>query len=164
MASLARSPQPNTRTWARVPKRTQAQLRLFCFPYAGGRSQVFRDWIGATPKAIAVCPVQLPGENAHEDSITSVDEIVPMVAEGLLPYLVQPFAFFGHSMGAVIAFETLRFLRNAYKINATHLFVSGRVAPEVKDRSKPLHQLPQEDFVEELKHLQWHSSRNPGKC
>jgi medium-chain acyl-[acyl-carrier-protein] hydrolase len=130
-----------------------SKLRLFCFPYAGGRSQVFREWVGAFTKGIEVCPIQLPGESLREDCATNVHDLVPTMADALLPYFDKPFALFGHSMGAIIALELLRFLQRERRPGAVHLFVSARSAPGVVREEAPLHSLPQAELVNQLRLL-----------
>src|SRR5262245_59846619 len=81
-----------------------ARLRLFCFPNAGGGASVFRGWQEALPFA-QVCPVQLPGRETRlgEAPFTRPEPLVQALAEGLRPALAGPFAFLGHSMGAMLA-------------------------------------------------------------
>ncbi|HET8840857.1 MAG TPA: thioesterase domain-containing protein, partial [Ktedonobacteraceae bacterium] len=81
---------------------SQATLRLFCFPYAGGCASIFRTWIGHLPSEVEVCPIQLPGrENRWKETpLTNLSELIQEILQSLPPYLDKPFAFFGHSMGA----------------------------------------------------------------
>ncbi|MEM1395094.1 MAG: thioesterase domain-containing protein, partial [Cyanobacteria bacterium P01_H01_bin.150] len=94
----------------------QASLRLFCFPYAGGSSLVFRTWAASLPKNIEICPVELPGRGMQMKSppFTRMEALVNEIASILLPYLDKPFAFFGHSMGGMVSFELARHLRKEY--------------------------------------------------
>src|SRR5262249_8945598 len=90
--------QPVRVSWLAYHKpNNSAYLRLFCFPYGGGNAIAFRNWQQSLPSAIEVCPVQLPGRGGRttESSYTSLNEMVRGVANGLLPYLDKPFAFFG---------------------------------------------------------------------
>ncbi len=154
MPAVTTSLQAGKRTWVKIPRHaSSSKVRLFCFPYAGGRSQVFREWVNAFSTGIEVCPVHLPGENIREPCLTAVDELVPMLAEGLRAYFDKPFAFFGHSMGAIIAFELLRFMQRNHGPRAAHLFVSARSAPGVPNTNKPLHDLPEPELIAELKLL-----------
>lgn len=107
-------------------------LRLFCFPYAGAGDSIFRSWQGGLSDTIEVCPVQLPGRGARvtEPSYTELDQLVRSVGSGLAPVLDKPFALFGHSMGALIAYELARHLRSEYSAEPVHLFVSGRCSPQ----------------------------------
>jgi len=104
------------------------------------------------PSHVEIIPVQLPGrENRLRD--TPYDQVSPLVdtlAEVLWPYLTSPFAFFGHSMGALIAFELTRQLRRKFGIGPAHLFVSGHRAPHLHNPFPALHKLPDPHFVHEL--------------
>jgi medium-chain acyl-[acyl-carrier-protein] hydrolase len=148
--------QPAKGRWlAHHAANSSARLRLFCFPYAGGSAVVFRNWQQSLPAAIEVCPVQLPGRGGRtmEPSITSLKEMVPAVAEGIRPFLDKPFAFFGHSMGSILSFELARYLRQHNSIQPRQLFVSGRRAPQIPDPDPPTHNLPDAEFLEELRRL-----------
>lgn len=134
---------------------TSTNLRLFCFPYAGGNSYIFRSWRDRLSQTVEICPIELPGRGIKMKS-TPLDRIEPLVKEIALeirPYLDKPFAFFGHSMGALISFELAHFIRRQYNLEPAHLFVSGRRAPQTKDLRAPLHHLPEADFLEELRQL-----------
>jgi medium-chain acyl-[acyl-carrier-protein] hydrolase len=133
----------------------RAKLRLFCFPYAGGSSLIFRNWQGNLPPAVEVCPVQLPGRGnrLREPVFTQAQPLVRALAEGLLPHVDVPFAFFGHSMGAMLSFELARHLRREHNVEPRHLFVSGRRAPQVPSFEAPTYDLPTAEFIEALRHL-----------
>ncbi|MGB7923136.1 MAG: thioesterase II family protein [Pyrinomonadaceae bacterium] len=132
-----------------------ASLRLFCFPYAGGGAVIYRNWQERLPSSIDVCPVQLPGRGnrLYEPAFTDIRPLVKAAAEGLIPYMDKPFAFFGHSMGALIAFELARLLRKEYGLSPLQLFVSGRSAPQLPVTESPLHNLPEAEFIEALRRL-----------
>lgn len=136
-------PRPNPRT----------RLRLLCFPYAGGGASIFRTWSDDLPRDVEVCPVQLPGRESRmrELPFTRLPPLVQALAQALLPYLDIPFAFFGHSMGALISFELARQLRRQYGLSPAHLFVSSHRAPQIPDPHPPIHHLPESMFVEELR-------------
>ena len=131
-----------------------ASLRLFCFPYAGGSAQVYREWGGLLP-TVEVCPVQIPGRGARmfEGCHKSLPLLVETLARDLLPHFDRPFAFFGHSMGALVGFELARLLRREHGLSPSHLFVSGRRAPQLPAEERRLHALPEPEFMEELRLL-----------
>jgi medium-chain acyl-[acyl-carrier-protein] hydrolase len=134
----------------------QARVRLFCFPYAGGGASIFRTWAEHLPPEIAVCPVQLPGRESRllEEAHPEISSLVDELAQALLPYLDLPYAFFGHSMGALIGFELTRYLcRKNYSPGPLHLFVSAHRAPQILDPDQPTHNLPEPAFIEELRRL-----------
>jgi medium-chain acyl-[acyl-carrier-protein] hydrolase len=146
----------NTPWLVRARPNEYARLRLFCFPYAGGGALAFRPWADHMPSSVEVCPVQLPGrETRIKDA--SFNQVLPLVraaAEAIAPYLDKPFAFFGHSMGALIAFELARELRRKYGRLPVKLYASGRVAPQLQlRRATPLYNLPEPEFKEALRGL-----------
>ncbi|HEY0385456.1 MAG TPA: thioesterase domain-containing protein, partial [Pyrinomonadaceae bacterium] len=74
-------------------------------------------------------------------------------AHALAPFLDKPFAFFGHSMGATLAFEVARLLRDEKRQMPVHLFVSARHAPQLPDPEPPIYDLPEAELKEELRNL-----------
>lgn len=134
---------------------SQSTFRLFCFPYAGGGASIFRTWQDMLPPDITVCPVQLPGRENRlsEPRFTRISLLVRAMAHALRPFLNYPFAFFGHSMGATISFELARQLRRQKAPEPICLFVSAEQAPQLPSLVPPLHQLPDADFIEQLRSL-----------
>ncbi len=143
-------------TWISCPRpNAAARVRLFCFPYSGAAANVFYPWSDVLPATWEVCPVQLPGHGTrlNEPLEKRLALQVEAAAAGLAPYLDKPYAFFGHSMGALLAFELTRHLRQASAPLPLHLFVSGHQAPQLPDRNPPLHGLPHDEFVARLREL-----------
>lgn len=128
--------------------RLQARLRLFCFPYAGGGALIFRTWADGLPAEVEVCPVQLPGRGTRlmEPLFTQLLPLIQALSQALLPLLDKPFAFFGHSLGALVSFELARQLRRQYGVQPVRLFVSAGRAPQLPHRGLPVHALPEVDF------------------
>ena len=145
-----------SKSWIACPKpNRRAHLRLFCFPYAGGGISIFRTWPDSLPPGVEVYLVQLPGRESRmrETPFTQLSPLLQALAQGLWPYLDMPFAFLGHSLGALVSFELARQLRRQNDPGPAHLFVSGHCAPQVPSRYPPLHQLPESEFLAELCHL-----------
>lgn len=136
----------------RFTPRPQARFRLFCFPYAGGGATAYRTWGKEFPPEIEVCVVQYPGREGRlrETPFTRM----PALIEALLPHIRraagQPFAFFGHSLGGLVAYELTRALCDGGYPMPAHLFVSARRAPHLPERNSPIHQLPHDAFIDEL--------------
>ena len=86
----------------------------------------------------------------REAPVGRMDALVPSLIDNLLPYLITPFAFFGHSLGALVAFELTRALRRAQLPLPEHLFMSGQRAPHLRARGPELHGLPDQDFQEQV--------------
>ena len=154
---------PTANPWiAYRQPRLQPRLRLFCFPYAGGAASTYRSWAGELPEEIEVCPVQLPGREGRirQPALLGMDELVDAAAAGLGDELDRgPHAFFGHSMGAVVAYELARRRRDAGRPEPLHLIVSARNAPTVPDPDEPIHDLPTERFQATPARAQRHPSR-----
>lgn len=144
-----------TSRWFTIPPDGRAEVRLFCFPYAGGSSMIFRTWGKALGPSVAVCPAHLPGRERRltEKPYTSAQSLVEAAAEAIVPHLDRPFAFFGHSMGALISFELARRLRRLNMPQPTHIFLSGRGAPQLGVREAITYNLPDKEFAEELRRL-----------
>jgi len=126
---------------------------LFCFPYAGGSATVFRDWSNNLPPEFALRPVQLPGrgERLRESAFTSVTLLVRALAQALVPSIDRQFSLFGHSMGALVAFELAHYLRQEFDLLPARLFVSGYRAPMLPQRWNSLHNLPEKVLVNRLR-------------
>lgn len=133
----------------------RASLRLFCFPYAGGSARIFRSWGRRLPSFVEVCAVQLPGRDRRiaEPPFTSMELLVRGTSEALREFLNKPFAFFGHSMGAMISFELAHYFRAEFGLSPEHLFVAGRPAPHVEITEPPSYDKPTPELLEELQQL-----------
>ena len=129
---------------------------MFCFPYAGGAAVVYRNWGEILPVTVQVIPVELPGRGARlkEAPFVSLPALIGDLSEVILPLLDMPFVFFGHSMGAVIAFELAQCLRRKYDCEPQAVFVAGRRAPQIPDSDPVSYNLPKEEFIEELSRLE----------
>lgn len=130
----------------------RARLRLFCFPYGGVGASIYREWADGLGPDFDVCPIQLPGRETRfgEPPFTQLLELVRAAAQALRSWLDVPFVLFGHSMGAVIAFELARELRRLAGVGPVRLFVSGHRAPDRPDRHPPIRHLPDPEFVDEV--------------
>ncbi|MBT2340711.1 MULTISPECIES: thioesterase II family protein [Pseudomonas] len=106
-------------------------VTLLCFPYAGGSAGFYTRWRRVLPN-ITVIPVDIPGRSAAHGAGAQ------MTRDGLIEYLlkhylrccVPPFALFGHSLGARVAFELQTVLQHNHGLHASRLFISGCLSPE----------------------------------
>lgn len=141
-------------SWIRCPHpRPQARLRLFCLPYAGGSAGIYQHWTKLSLPKVEICPIELPGHGTRlpQPPFTNINRLVQSLGEALLPWLNKPFAFFGHSLGGLIAFELTRWLRHSQQVEPQHLWVSGARAPHLAATSPPIHALPRTDFIAQLR-------------
>jgi surfactin synthase thioesterase subunit len=131
------------------PTTEASPVRLLCLPYAGGGASLYRQWSAALPGTDVVA-VQLPGreERITEPAIASIGPLVSAVADVVSPMLDRPFAVFGHSMGARIAFELTRELRRRGEALPALLFVSACKAPHIpRVPTPPISTLPDRLFA-----------------
>jgi malonyl CoA-acyl carrier protein transacylase len=137
--------------WLVFPKpNPDARLRLFCFPYAGGSSSLFLPWSDELPSDIELCALQLPGsiDRLGEQPFDELTSLVETLAQVLLPYLDKPFAFYGHSLGALLSFELARHLRRANGKVPAHLFVGALHAPQLPYPHFSVAELSDLEFLE----------------
>lgn len=142
-----------TDNWFRkVGTGSPPSARLFCFPHAGGTVTNFRRWPDGLPARLEVRAAQLPGraDRLRVPPLSSMPTLVDALVQALMPYLGTRFAFFGHSMGAVLAFEVASALASHGLRMPEHLIVSGRRPPGVPGSEPDTHQLPDEEFVAEI--------------
>lgn len=133
-----------------------AALRLFCFPFAGAGTSAFRGWTGSLPPWVGVCPVRLPGRESRlaEVPFRHMEPLVRALAEAIVAFLDRPFAFYGHSMGAAMAFELARRLRSEDRPTPAALFVSGARAPRFRLGHVPPAEPTEEEFLRDLERLE----------
>lgn len=139
--------------WVRLNPHPRRRLRLFCFPYAGGGSSAYFPWVHEIAPEIEVCPVQLPGreERIRETPFSNMAELITAIAQALEPYLDQPFAFYGHSLGGLISFELARYLRRQQGPMPLQLIVSGCCAPQLPPVDEPIGELADAEFLQALR-------------
>ncbi len=106
-------------------------LRLFCFPHAGSGAVQFRFWANLLGPAIDVVAIQPPGREmrSHEPPVTALEPMIAELVPRITAAITGPYAFFGHSMGARLAYEVARELIRAGRSGPRKLLVSGHGAP-----------------------------------
>jgi medium-chain acyl-[acyl-carrier-protein] hydrolase len=128
-------------------------VRLLCLPHAAAGASVYRAFGAGLPERIAVCPVQLPGREtrALETPYDQIEPLVKDLADAVDDVVAQPYAVFGHSLGAIVAFELVREIRARGGRAPVHLFVSGRHAPQLPDTQPALRNLPLDQLAGALR-------------
>lgn len=147
---------PADRRWFVVSRPVaNPRIRLFCFPYAGGNATLYAPWARAMPSDVELVAIQPPGRATRfrEPAFDRLEPLLEALLPNLVPLLQQPYVFFGHSMGALVAFELTRLLRQEGLPLPSHLVVSGRRAPHWTHTEAPMHDLPDAKFLERLKAL-----------
>lgn len=128
---------------------TPARLRLFCFHYAGAAASIFRSWRAGLQDWVELVGVQLPGREYRlaEPLFHDAAPIVEALADDIVGWLDRPFVFFGHSMGALIAFDLARRLRERGDRQPDLFVASGRNAPRFRWRDAGVERLPDDAFI-----------------
>jgi surfactin synthase thioesterase subunit len=128
-----------------------------CFPYAGGSALAYRQWNENIAGEVEVCPVQLPGRENRmaEEPIRSLPKLISLLADELEPFLNSPvpYCFFGHSMGALICYELAKEIKKRSWKLPSRLFLSGKTSPQSCTKEIPTYNLPDEEFIEELREM-----------
>lgn len=154
MSSTFRNKSAGPPSWFQVQPNPRAAFRLFCFPYAGGGSSIYRGW-STQLHGVDVVPALLPGREARvrEPALTRSEQLVENLAREIFQYLDRPFGFFGHSMGAILSFELARRLRSERGVEPDYLFISGRRAPQLPEKDPYIHDLPEPQFIAEIEKM-----------
>jgi medium-chain acyl-[acyl-carrier-protein] hydrolase len=136
-----------------LKKRDNPTLRLFCFPYAGGTSQVYRSWINMIPSYCELFAIVLPGrEGRYQESfLTSLADVLAEINLAISSLLDIPFIFFGHSMGALIAYELLKKIELKNSSTAEALAVSACKPPQDIFFKEKISHLSEEEFFNRLR-------------
>jgi surfactin synthase thioesterase subunit len=132
-AAIVRHPKAHAGGWlVIVGARAAPRARLFCFPFAGGGSAVYRTWARFIDPAIEVVAIEPPGRLGRitETPVADMKEFVEQLVPAMQDLLDRPFAFFGHCLGALTMYETARHLIRTTPARPSHLFVSGARPPD----------------------------------
>lgn len=134
----------------------EMRLRLFCFPHAGGTARMYRSWQERFSPSIEIHAIQLPGHGSRlrEQPFTAMDPMVEAIDKAICDQLDRPFAFFGHSLGALIGLELAHKLRSERKLEPYHLFIAACRPPHIPHIASITYNLPEEEFIASLRDLQ----------
>lgn len=129
--------------------RAGVELRLFTVPHAGCGASHFMPWRALLPQPIELNAVQLPGRERRlaEAPLTRISAIAEYLATAMRPRLDRAYVMFGHSMGALVCYETCRQLRRLGAPLPHALILSGRRAPAFREPLTPIHGLSDAAFV-----------------
>lgn len=133
---------------------TQKTIQLFCFPYAGGRSDFYKKWKKRYNSnsffEIELVEYSGRGEKIGAPLIKDFTEIVTQLADEITRRINGQFAFFGHSLGAILAFEIAKKIKMDQKILPAGLFLSGCPAPDYLPDQISLQDLSDDEFIAKI--------------
>lgn len=133
----------------------ESKIRIVCFPYAGAGASIYKSWPDRFGTTVDVLAAQPPGregrirERAHAELLFYIKDCI----ESLIPYLDKPILLFGHSLGALAAFELAREMRRRSLVMPLRVIVSGSREPQTPKITFPMHQLPDREFIDALRGL-----------
>ena len=142
-------------SWLRgLPSDWDAPIRLICFHHAGGGASAFNRWRQQLPDEVGLLRVQLPGREDHPNKnvYTTTEEIMPLLFKEFHSILNddRPYVLYGHSLGAIVTFELLRYFRRHQLSMPVGAFVSGRRAPHLSLSHPELCHLPDDELIHYL--------------
>jgi surfactin synthase thioesterase subunit len=129
-----------------------SEISLILLPYAGGGSEIFREWRATLPAWINPILVDLPGHGKRclEGALSDWNKLMDTLLPELTPYLDRPFALFGHSMGALVGLELAQVLQRRYQTGPVWFCASGCVAPSLRQIEHKWIDCPETEVVGEL--------------
>jgi surfactin synthase thioesterase subunit len=141
-----------------TPERHGSERRLYCFPFAGGSAASYRPLTTLLPPGVDLVAFQPPGrqDRLGEPAVTDLRSLVPDFAATLLADLDAAadatelrYGLFGHSMGAILAYEVALELARSGAAPPRLLAVSGRRAPHLPPEPgfEPYHRMPDDEFL-----------------
>jgi acyl transferase domain-containing protein/surfactin synthase thioesterase subunit/NADPH:quinone reductase-like Zn-dependent oxidoreductase/NAD(P)-dependent dehydrogenase (short-subunit alcohol dehydrogenase family)/acyl carrier protein len=151
LASAARAD-----AWFLVPAPVaNPRARLFCFPYLGGLASIFSPWAKRLPADIELRALQLPGRppRTTETPINQLEPLLDAICAAVAPFTDRPYAFYGHSLGALTAYEVACGLRRRGLAPPSQLFLAAYPAPDAAKPVGRIHDLPAPELAAALSHL-----------
>ncbi|MFB6887818.1 thioesterase II family protein [Kitasatospora sp. NPDC056327] len=140
------------RWFLRAGRRRNPRLTVLAVPWAGGGTASYHGLADLLPPDVDLWMLRLPGREVRraEPLATSMAGLAPAAAAACTQALTGPFVLFGHSSGALIAFEVARRLRDGRGPEPALLAISAQPAPHLPPRYAPIHDLPMDRFLDAL--------------
>jgi medium-chain acyl-[acyl-carrier-protein] hydrolase len=145
----------NQRAVRWLSQRNSGKMRLFCFSCAGGTVEIFRRWAHLLPPDIELCGIELPGRGSRwaEPLRTDIQSLMDSFMPELMLWLDKPMSLLGHSLGALVSFETARQLRREGFEEIIDLFIASFRGPNTHSCNQRVTILPDPQIIEWLRHL-----------
>jgi medium-chain acyl-[acyl-carrier-protein] hydrolase len=139
--------------WFTAGSNPAGAMRLFLFPFAGGNANAFLPWQDLLGPRLELRVAQLPGRGVRlfDPPVADLDELIARLTRTVTELADRPFLFFGHSLGALLAFEVSRQLRRAGRPEPAALWVSGAESPRTRLPPRQLHDLEEAELIEALR-------------
>lgn len=133
------------------PGQPPPRVRLICWPFAGGSAASFAAWPMALHPSVEVRALQLPGRGVRmaETPLQRVSDARPYILAALTHFSDLPLVFFGHSLGALLAYDAVYHGAGAWRGRLRRLILSAKPAPHIQPRVSRQN-LPDAELLEEL--------------
>jgi len=130
------------------------KVKLFCFPYAGGSSNIYEKWRKFLSPYIELINIEYPGRGVRfkEPLLDNIDNLVNDVFNSVIKHIdvTTSYSFFGHSMGSIVAYELMHRLAKLDYADPVHIFFSGKLAPHIENEFTPINNLSDVEFKEQI--------------
>ncbi len=135
--------------------RPDATTRLICIPHGGGGPQSYKAWAEQLPEHIEVLALSFPGRGSRhgEAAIHSMPQLADEITEALKPYLNKPYVLFGHSVGALVAYEVACRIQATGLMQPMRLIVSAHETPENSHTDSPMYTLSDSELLDKIGEL-----------
>jgi surfactin synthase thioesterase subunit len=129
-------------------------MKLFLLPFAGGSRYAYWNYGKHAPQSLEVCPIELPGRGTRvkEPLLTDINMVVADIYQQIATQLEEPYALYGHSMGALLCYLLTLKIRAAGLRLPEHLFLTGCDAPRVPEE-RGYYKLPIAAFKNKLREM-----------
>lgn len=137
--------------WFFVPKpNPKADLRLFCFPYAGGMAEIYYSWINDLPDNIELVAIQYPGHvpGTCEKLYTRLTHLAEDLVKEIEQLDDKKYVFFGHSMGVLVAYELAQKILQSKMRNPEYLFFAARNPPHLPIVQPLIHNMTDDEIIQ----------------
>ncbi len=132
---------------------TTGTARLFCIPYAGSSASAYRGWTNSSPGWLQVVPVELPGRGrlVKEPLASSLTDVAARIATAIELTSDKPYAIFGHSLGALLAYQATAILGGSGVPQPRKLFLSGVTPPFLGQERPPLSDMDEDTLLKYMR-------------
>jgi medium-chain acyl-[acyl-carrier-protein] hydrolase len=134
------------------------KLKLFCLPYAGGTAVIFKEWEKRLPAGIEIKAIEYAGHGKrsnhplYKDVNEAIEDVYRLISAEIMDG--GSYAIFGHSMGAMLAYEVAQKIRQHNLPMPIHIFFSGRGVPHIQSKKEKIyHQMDDAAFQQEIANL-----------
>ncbi len=128
------------------------KITLFCLPFSGGNTYSYRKFEEHKAEFVHVVAIDLPGHGKRfgQPLLTNIYDMADDVYLQIQNKLNEPYAIYGHSLGAILGYLVSHKIACSTFPMPLHLFVSGRQGPAIPSKTKDMHLLPRDEFIDRL--------------